>query len=314
MVSAENRVVLLCFDPMHERRIQAVLEQGGYIVTATSDPAKAVRAIEECVDRSIVLTDTLGVNPVGNEVLSMLNARPELRRRVRVVGLDMKPVHHLMKLGLDILEDFISTPFSNKAVLDLIKSNFDKLPVQKAQVTPIFDDALFSDEISFEAPHPQTCSDDACSSLASYTCNICHVPLCLVHAFPQCDEDGWFCGPCVVMPKWRQEFWEAEFDAEWWSRVGVGEQPYDLRGEEPDMDPWEESSDEHEEDESQDLLDHLEEDLDGLPINTWALAREEVDRDYEEEDWQEPELERDVYDDDDDYDAGYDDSDDDYGA
>ncbi len=170
------------------------------------------------------------------------------------------------------------------------------------------------------------CEDDSCESLANYTCKICAAALCLEHAFPQADEDGWLCGPCFVMPKSRQEFWAAKFDAERRSLesptfddyvpdyTGDGldyyVDPHEFDDDEPDMECWEEESEDREE--SEDLLDHLEEDLDGPAINSRALALAEIERDYETDNWQAQELERDLYDDDDEYeeDDDYDDYDD----
>lgn len=85
--------------------------------------------IEENAEPCVVLTDNLKVNPTGREALSTLRASPALRARVRVIGLDVESVRQ-MELGWDILDDFVSMPFTAMTLLDSIEANASKLAGQ----------------------------------------------------------------------------------------------------------------------------------------------------------------------------------------
>lgn len=304
-------IVMLFMEDALKESIQSALEHKHYPFSATDDPVKLVRLVEQSRKPTIVLTERPDANPGAIHVLLAIQSTPALRQLTRIIGMDEYTAYHrLFDTGL--IHDFVALPLEIGALLGSIEGCAEDLSA--------------SGVVSQDQAAP--CDDGACDSLASYSCKICDVTLCLVHAFPQRDEPGWLCGACFVMPESRQEYWAGKFEDEWWRRWApvfddmepyyTGDGPgsswdvYELDGGEPDMDPREESSDE--DDESEDLLDHLEEDLDGPAINTWALARAEVDRDYETDDWQAQELERDLYDDDDDYGDDYDDADDDYEA
>lgn len=290
--------------------IRIRLERERYPFSATDDPVKLIRLLEQSRKPTIVLAERPEANPGAIHVLLAIQSTPALQQLTRIIAMDVYTARHRL-LSTRLIHDFVELPLAIEALLGSIEG--------------CEEDWLASGVVLQDQAAP--CEDGACDSLASYTCKICDVTLCLVHAFPQRDEPGWLCGACFVMPESRQEYWSGSFEAEWWRRWApifdvmepyyTGDGPgsswdaYEL-GLEPDIDPLEESPDE--EDESEDLLDHLEEDWDGPAINTWALARDEVDGDYEEEDWQAEELERDLYDDDDDYDSDYDVAEDDYEA
>lgn len=123
------RIVILSFEPSIARLLQVVLELEGYRFTVTRDPAEALRMIEESAEPCIVLTDNLKVNPAGSEALSTLRASPALRARVRVIGLDVESVRQ-MELGWDILDYFVSMPFTAMTLLDSIEANASKLSGQ----------------------------------------------------------------------------------------------------------------------------------------------------------------------------------------
>lgn len=125
MEGAMNITMLYQNDSI-KRLVTEVLGWEDYTVTSTPDPAEALRVIEESAEPCLILTDNLKVNPVAHEALARLRANPELRKWVRVIGIDVDSVRQ-MELDLGILDDIIAMPFTVTTLLDSIEANFSSL-------------------------------------------------------------------------------------------------------------------------------------------------------------------------------------------
>ena len=122
-------IIMLYQNDSIERLLTEVLGWEEYTVMSTPDPAEALRAIEESAEPCLILADNLKVNPAAREALTSWRANPELRKRVRVIGIDVDSVRQ-MELDWGILDDFITMPFTVETLLDGIETNFGKLLAQ----------------------------------------------------------------------------------------------------------------------------------------------------------------------------------------
>lgn len=71
----------------------------------------------------MLLTDNFSANPEALEVLTMLRQRPELRQRVRVIGIsgrsDVVPTPWMT----DGLMERVPLPYTYDQLLDIVKAN-----------------------------------------------------------------------------------------------------------------------------------------------------------------------------------------------
>jgi DNA-binding NtrC family response regulator len=123
-------VVLICaFDQSLRRPLQAVLEMEGYTVTVVQRAADAIRYLERSASSFLLLADNIALNTAAEAVFRTLGERRVLRKRVRVIVVDVSARQAAIESRFHgIIDDFLLLPFDMEHVLGCIESNTAWLP------------------------------------------------------------------------------------------------------------------------------------------------------------------------------------------
>lgn len=123
------RVLFLYFETTIRYPVQAVLEIEDYIVIATRQATEVIHIIEESNDSYVLLTDNFGVNPEAIEALAVLRQRPELRQRVRVIGISGRSdVASTPWMTDGLMDAHLPLPYTYDQLLDIVKANSGGAP------------------------------------------------------------------------------------------------------------------------------------------------------------------------------------------
>ncbi len=127
-IEGTMNILILYYDPSVGHLLQMVLEAEEYTVTATRNATEAIHAIEDSSDSYLLFADNFYLNPEAQQAFTMLHNRPDLRRRVTIVGVSAMSEGARQRLANNMIDDHLALPFNVDQLLRVVEAHTSDPP------------------------------------------------------------------------------------------------------------------------------------------------------------------------------------------
>jgi CheY-like chemotaxis protein len=117
------KILILYFEPSVMKMLEACLTAEGYSVTSTADASEAIKAIEDTSDSYLLIADNFHLSPGAQQAFTTLHNRPDLRNRVKIVGVSAMSQGAYEWIADNRIDDHLTMPFSLDHLLDVVRAH-----------------------------------------------------------------------------------------------------------------------------------------------------------------------------------------------
>ncbi len=117
------KILILYFEPSVRQMLQMVLEIEDYTVIATQSASEAVDAIENTSDSYLLFADNFHLNPEAQQAFTVLHDRPDLRIRVKIVGVSATSQGARQWITDNLIDEHLEVPFNLDQVLHIVEAH-----------------------------------------------------------------------------------------------------------------------------------------------------------------------------------------------
>ncbi len=122
------KILILFYESSIGHILQMVLEAEEYTVTTTQHATEVIRAIEESNDSYLLFADNFHLNPEAQQAFTDLHDRPDLRRRVKIVGVSAMREGVRPWITENLIDDHLAMPFSQDDIVHIVEAHTTDQP------------------------------------------------------------------------------------------------------------------------------------------------------------------------------------------
>lgn len=117
------QILILYLEPSVMKLLEACLMAEGYSVTSTANASEVIRAIEDTSDSYLLMADNFHLSPEAQQAFTTLYDRPDLRNRVKIVGVSAISKGAYEWIADNRIDDHLSMPFSWDHLLEVVRAH-----------------------------------------------------------------------------------------------------------------------------------------------------------------------------------------------